>query len=134
MSRRQTAGVTPNSRLNARANAVLEAQAAALERSGDNAAFIGEVGRPATLAIKAFSDGNFAETIRLLRPIRSYAHRFGGSHAQRDLLDLTLIEAALRGGETRLATALIAERTAAKPGSRSALRLLTRATSIPKAA
>ena len=34
--------------------------------------------------------------VQLLRPVRSIAHRFGGSHAQRDLLDLTLIEAALR--------------------------------------
>ncbi|OLC28020.1 MAG: hypothetical protein AUH28_19755 [Acidobacteria bacterium 13_1_40CM_56_16] len=30
-----------------------------------------------------------AEAIRLLRPIRSYAHRFGGSHAQRDVINLT---------------------------------------------
>jgi len=73
------------------ANAVLEAQTAALEYGGDNVAFVSEVGRPATQAIKAFGDGNYAETVRLLRPIRSYAHRFGGSHAQRDLLDLTLI-------------------------------------------
>jgi predicted unusual protein kinase regulating ubiquinone biosynthesis (AarF/ABC1/UbiB family) len=34
--------------------------------------------------------------VRLLRPMRTIAHRFGGSHAQRDLLDLTLIEAAAR--------------------------------------
>jgi hypothetical protein len=49
-----------------------------------------------------------------LRPIRSYAHRFGGSHAQRDLIDLTLIEAASRGGKNRLAAALLAERADAK--------------------
>jgi len=116
------------------ANAVLEAQSAALERGGDNAAFIREVGRPATQAILAFGNGNYGEVIRLLRPIRSYAHRFGGSHAQRDLLDLTLIEAALREGEMPLATALIAERSAAKPGSRAAAQLATRATSMPKAA
>ena len=116
------------------ATAVLEAQAAALERGGDNVAFISEVGRPATQAIKAFGDGNFAETIRLLRPIRSTAHRFGGSHAQRDLLDLTLIEAALRGGETRLAAALIAERVAAKPDSASARLFTQRTAAMPKAA
>jgi len=112
------------------ATAVLEAQAAALERGGDNVSFINEVGRPATQAIKAFGEGNYAEVIRLLRPIRSYAHRFGGSHAQRDLLDLTLIEAAVRGGETQLAHALIAERVSAKPASVSALR----AQAMPKAA
>ncbi len=116
------------------AAAVVEAQSAALERGGDNAAFISEVGRPATLAIKAFDDGNYSEVIRLLRPIRSTAHRFGGSHAQRDLLDLTLIEAALRGGETHLAAALVAERVAAKPGSTSARLFTQRTAAMPKAA
>src|SRR5439155_22846938 len=52
-----------------------------------------------------------AETIRLLRPIRSYAHRFGGSHAQPDVINLTLIEAAARSGRDRLAQALRNERT-----------------------
>jgi tetratricopeptide (TPR) repeat protein len=108
------------------ADAVLQAQAAAMEQPGDNATFTRDIGRAATLAIKAFGDGNFAETVRLLRPIRSYAHRFGGSHAQRDLIDLTLIEAALRGGETHLATALAAERVAAKPASMSAAQLAKR--------
>ena len=67
--------------------------------SDDNAAFTRDVGHPLTLAIKAFGDGNYAETVRLLRPIRAIAHRFGGSHAQRDVIDLTLIEAALRAGD-----------------------------------
>ncbi len=35
----------------------------------------------------------------LLRPVRSIAYRFGGSHAQRDVIDLTLIEAAFRAGD-----------------------------------
>ena len=41
----------------------------------------------------------------------------GGSHAQRDVLDLTLLEAALRSGQHDLAKALTAERLAAKPAS-----------------
>ena len=109
------------------AAAVLQAQTLAMEQPGDNAAFLREAGHAATLAIKAFGDGNFTETMRLLRPIRSTAHRCGGSHAQRDLIDLTLIEAALRGGETHLATALVAERVAAKPASTSAAQLAKRA-------
>jgi hypothetical protein len=95
------------------AEAVLDAQRAALDSAGDNALFTREVGFPATLAIKAFGDGNYAETVRLLRPIRNHAHRFGGSHAQRDLIDLTLIAAASRAGQTRLAAALLAERASA---------------------
>lgn len=94
------------------AEALLDTQRAAMEREDDNAAFTREVGHPATVAVQAFAGGNYAEAVRLLRPIRSHAHRFGGSHAQRDLLDLTLVAAAERAGEVRLATALRAERAA----------------------
>jgi len=93
------------------ADTVLEAQRLTMDEADDNAAFTREVGHPVALAIKAFGDGNYAETIRLLRPIRSYAHRFGGSHAQRDVINLTLIEAAARSGRDRLAQALRYERT-----------------------
>jgi len=93
------------------ADAVLEVQPAAQAGPGDNAAFTREVGSAATRAIKAFGDGDYAQTVELLRPIRNTAHRFGGSHAQRELIDLTLIEAAQRAGQDRLAAALIAERT-----------------------
>jgi hypothetical protein len=96
------------------ADAVLEAQRSAIEAAGDNAEFTREVGYPAALAIKAFGDGDYGETVRLLRPIRSYAHRFGGSHAQRDLIDLTIIEAAERSGQDRLAAALRFERAQVK--------------------
>ncbi len=115
------------------AAAVLQAQTLAMEQPGDNAAFLREAGHAATMAIKAFGEGNFTETMRLLRPIRSTAHRCSGSHAQRDVIDLKLIEAALRGGETQLATALAAERVAAKPASISAAQLATRAKSLHKA-
>jgi tetratricopeptide (TPR) repeat protein len=99
------------------AAALIEAQRAAMEGGGDNAAFTRDVGHPVTLAIKAYGDGNFAETVRLLRPVRSIAHRFGGSHAQRDVIDLTLIEATFRAGMAPLAAALSAERFAARPDS-----------------
>lgn len=98
----------------AAADSVLEAQRAAMDAAGDNASFTREVGHAATRAIKAFGDGNYAETVRLLRRIRNHAHRFGGSHAQRDLLDLTLIEAARRAGQHGLAVALLNERSSAR--------------------
>lgn len=84
-----------------------------MDGDDDNATFTREVGYAATQAIKAFGEGNYAYTVQLLRPIRNYAHRFGGSHAQRDVIDLTLIEAASRAGQHRLAAALIAERASA---------------------
>jgi len=99
------------------AAAVLAAQAAAMERDDDNAMFTRDVGQPVTLAIKAFAERDYAEAIRLLRPVRNIASRFGGSHAQRDLLDLTLIQAAIQSNQGQLASALIAERTDAKPAS-----------------
>ena len=49
--------------------------------------------------------------------MRSIAHRFGGSHAQRDVIDLTLMEAAIRAGQAPLALALAAERATARPDS-----------------
>ncbi|MBK9115095.1 MAG: tetratricopeptide repeat protein [Betaproteobacteria bacterium] len=106
---------------------VLAAQRAAMAGDGDNRAFTAEVGHAAALALQAFGRGDYASAVRLLRPIRSHAHRFGGSHAQRDLLDLTLVEAALRGGDPVLGGALAAERVALRPASPFARRLFARA-------
>ena len=92
----------------ASAQRVIEAQTAAMmAESADNAAFTREVGHPVALAIQNFGDGNYAETVRQLRGVRNIAHRFGGSHAQRDVLDLTMIEAAFRAGQHALAKALV---------------------------
>jgi hypothetical protein len=103
--------------LDAPALALLEAQREAMRGNDDNAAFTRDVGHPLTLAIKAFGEGSYAETVQLIRPIRAIAHRFGGSHAQRDVIDLTLIEAALRAGDGALTRALTAERSMARPDS-----------------
>ncbi len=91
---------------------VLAGQADALRRDDDNAMFTREVGAPATQAVLAFTDGDYRRAAELLRGVRSTAHRFGGSHAQRDLIDQTLIVAARRSGQAALATALEAERAA----------------------
>ncbi len=109
------------------ASAVLDAQIGAMKDGGDNALFTREVGHPAAQAIRAFGDGDYAATARLLRPIRNIAHRFGGSHAQRDVLDLTLIEAAFRSGQKALAAALAAERIEAKPANPLARLFVNRA-------
>jgi hypothetical protein len=113
---------------------VLAAQDEAMARDDDNAAFTREVGRPVTQAIVAFGDGRYKDAVRLLRPVRSIAHRFGGSHAQRDVLDLTLIEAALRAGKGDLAAAFAAERAAMRPTSPLARLFVQRATTIKAAA
>jgi hypothetical protein len=89
---------------------VKAAQAQAVTRADDNADFTREVGAPATQAMIAFVAGDYATTTSLLRPLRHHAHRFGGSHAQRDLIDQTIIAAAQRSGQESLARALRAER------------------------
>jgi hypothetical protein len=91
--------------------ALIAAQAEAMARPNDNAGFTSDVGHAFAKAILAFGDGDFAATVQLLRPVRSISNRFGGSHAQRDVLELTLIEAALRAGNQPLARALGAERS-----------------------
>ncbi len=103
--------------LDAPAHTLLEAQREAMGGNDDNAAFTRDVGHPLTLAIKAFGAGNYSEAMRLIQPIRAIAHRFGGSHAQRDVIELTLIEAALRAGDGALARTLTAERSTARPDS-----------------
>jgi tetratricopeptide (TPR) repeat protein len=101
------------------AQEVFAAQARALERDDDNATFTREVGARLARALHAFGRGAYAETVELLRPLREIAQRFGGSHAQRDLLDRTLLEAARRSGQLALARALEAERAALRPASAS---------------
>lgn len=113
---------------------VLERQAATMAGTSDNAFFTREVGNPACRALVAFEDGAFGDCARLLRDIRNGANRFGGSHAQRDVIDLTLVEAALRGGETSLAAALIAERLALKAQSPHARALAARVAMPARAA
>jgi hypothetical protein len=105
-----------------------------MQADGDNAQFTREVGHPVVLAIQAFGDGHYAETVTRLRAVRSIAHRFGGSHAQRDVLDLTLIEAALRAGRQPLASALAAERAAMRPRSPLSRLFVQRAAAMREAA
>ena len=54
------------------------------------------VGLPASRAIAAFGRGDYAAAEALLRGLPPVAHRIGGSHAQRDILQLTRAAAAAR--------------------------------------
>jgi tetratricopeptide (TPR) repeat protein len=112
--------------------AVLEAAMRAADGAGDNATFTRDVGLPLILAVQAFERGDHAQAVARIRRVREIAHRFGGSHAQRDLIDLTLIEAAIRGGDAALAAALTAERAAIRPHSPVTLGLLRKARTLPR--
>lgn len=51
------------------------------------------LGLPACRALIAFGRGDYSGAIRLLASLPALAHRLGGSHAQRDVLHLTLVQA-----------------------------------------
>ncbi len=100
----------------AAAQSLLAAVQRRAERGSEsNAAMAREVGLPLMRGLLAFDAGDAATAIALLAPLRDTAHRFGGSHAQRDLIDLTLLAACtLPGGHRGLGRALLNERTMAR--------------------
>jgi len=100
----------------ARAQSLFAAVQRRAERGSDsNAAMAREVGLPLMRGLLAFDAGDAAQAIGLLAPLRETAHRFGGSHAQRDLIDQTLLAAcAAPGGERALGRALLNERRLAR--------------------
>jgi hypothetical protein len=85
--------------------------------SGTNARMTAEIGLPACRATVAFVEERHDDVIAELFPIRRVFRRFGGSHAQRDALQRTLLESALRAGRFELARALSAERLGVRESS-----------------
>lgn len=100
----------------AAAQALLAAVQRRAERGSDsNSAMAREIGLPLMRALLAFDAGDTATVVALLAPLRETAHRFGGSHAQRDLIELTLLAACARpGGSRALGRALLNERRLAR--------------------
>lgn len=66
----------------------------------------------------AFAEGDDAGAIRLLEPVISELPRIGGSHAQRELWEDTLIVAYLRAGHGDKAAARISARLDRRPSAR----------------
>ncbi len=97
---------------------VLNANERYVNRENDaNVAMTRMVGLPFCRALQAFAKGDYEAAVDQLLPIRYETAKLGGSLAQRDVIALTLIEAALRCGRHKLARALLAERCALKPTS-----------------
>jgi len=90
------------------------------ERSGagDNREITVAVGRRLIDGALAFAERDYAAAIEMILPVRHQAIRIGGSHAQRDIVDQTLIAAAERSGRTALVRELLAERLAVRPTAR----------------
>jgi tetratricopeptide (TPR) repeat protein len=75
-----------------------------------NVRMTAEVGLPACRSVLAHVEGRHADVVAELMPIRTILARFGGSHAQRDALQRTLVVSAIRSGQLDLATSLVNER------------------------
>jgi hypothetical protein len=106
---------------------VLESLERAGSGPGTNAMMSREVGLPVARAFASFGRGQYEAAIDDLLLVRAHVNRFGGSHAQRDVVHLTLVESALRAGRASLARALAEERIAVKPTSPFNWRLAARA-------
>jgi hypothetical protein len=80
-----------------------------------NHAMAREVGLPLMRGLLLLARGDADGAADLLYPVRALSQRFGGSHAQRDLIDQTLLAAAAAGGRRAIGRALLNERRMAKP-------------------
>ena len=79
----------------------------ARQGQGERAGLSGALGVPLMDAVLALAEGRAAEAVEALRALRPRWHAIGGSRAQRELIDLVLIEAALRAGQSTLARGLV---------------------------
>ena len=73
-----------------------------------------DVGLPLMRGLLEFAEERFDDAAQTLYPLRARAQRFGGSHAQRDLIDQTVLAAAARAGGHSAGRALLNERRLAK--------------------
>ncbi|MFI6602498.1 tetratricopeptide repeat protein [Nonomuraea sp. NPDC050536] len=82
-----------------------------------NHAMTSRVGLPVCRALVAYGKRDYSAVVDLLYPIRHRVNEFGGSHAQRDAVQKTLLEAALRSGRHDVARVLVSERINVRPCS-----------------
>jgi len=112
-----------------RREALLRLRAALARAANDanvNAEMTRLVGVDVCEAAIAYCEGRYAAAAEKLLSVRDGANRFGGSHAQRDILTLTLIDAAMRAGLPELAHHYANERLVHKPESAWGRRLAER--------
>ena len=72
---------------------------------------------PICSAIRDYYRGNYLGTVEKLMPIRYNYQSIGGSHAQRDIFNIFLIDAAIKSKKLQLASSLLSERVALHPNS-----------------
>ncbi len=84
---------------------------------GTEADVMADVGLPLARAVVAHRRGEYTDVVDQLYPVRRRVRRIGASHAQRDLFDQLLIDAAWRGGRLTEARELIEERLRRRPNN-----------------
>ena len=82
-----------------------------------NVRMTADIGIPVCQSIVDFGRGDYTSVVDALLPIRGRIAEFGGSHAQRDAVQRTLLISAHRAGRRDLARALASERISVKPDS-----------------
>ncbi len=75
------------------------------------------VGLPVCRTLIHFGEGDYDQVLDHLLPIRPRLHEFGGSHAQRDVIERTLLESAIRAHRTDRARALVNQRLGLRESS-----------------
>jgi tetratricopeptide (TPR) repeat protein len=95
--------------------ASLEAYSRAVDTA--NARVARTVGLPLLGGLMDYKLGRFGEAYTKLSPLRYEIVHIGGSHAQRDLFQQVIIDAAARSANSRDALMLLSERTQASPGN-----------------
>jgi tetratricopeptide (TPR) repeat protein len=102
---------------------VIDSMSAYMKREANfTADVIHQLGIPLCEGIIAFEQGRYDDAIDLFLPLRHVTTAIGASHAQRDIFDQYLIEAALRGNRDHMAQALLQQRSLLKPTSKETLQ------------
>jgi hypothetical protein len=85
--------------------------------AGTNPLAVASAGLAVAQGLLAFGEQDYGASVRHLAPVRHQLSIFGGSHAQRDVFQRTLVVAAIRDGQRALARNLCGERLRERPAS-----------------
>jgi tetratricopeptide (TPR) repeat protein len=120
--------------LGAGREALVEERLAAMRESAaggrEAAGLYRSVGVPVVEGLLAFRRGAYDAAVGSLLQARRDLWQIGGSHAQRDVIEWTLVEAALRAGQRQVALSLAYERLGARQRSAPNRQFLARAQAI----
>lgn len=101
----------------ARADAMIERIAEWADRDTTQGHVVRSVGLDVAEGLRAHRRGDYAACLDRLDSARYRWDPLGGSHAQRDVFEIVMLDAARRSGQTDRTARLFRERTARKPSS-----------------